>query len=241
MKIALVDDEEYLLGKLRDTMLCALASLGMEPDCMDTFSSGEGFLADFSQGKYDVVILDIFMDGLSGIEVARRIRMIDKDVALAFCTSSNEFAGETYEVEAKYYLNKPISQEKVTAMLNRLNLANLERRRAITLPDGCRVPLRKIIYTEYNNHKVTFHFRQLPPRSFYMTQGEAEAMLLAHRGFFVVNKGCIVNLAQVKELSDGAFVMENGDIVPISRRRLKEVEGEFTRYQFDRLDSEVSD
>ncbi len=241
MKIALVDDEEYLLNKLRDAMLCSLAALHIEPDCIDTFTSGEGFLADFAQGKYDIVILDIFMDDLNGISVARRIRKLDTDVALAFCTSSNEFAGETYEVEARYYLNKPISQEKVTAMLSRFNLAKIERDRAVNLPDGSRVPLRRIIYTEYNNHKVTFHLRELPPRSFYMTQGEAEAMLLGHKNFFVVNKGCIVNLTQVESLSGGAFVMENGDTVSISRRRLKDVEGKYTKYQFQRLDSEVSD
>ncbi len=241
MKIALVDDEEYQLNILKEAIALSFSELNIEAERIDTFSSGEDFLAGFEKGSYDFIVLDIYMGSISGIEVAQRIRRVDTDVALAFCTSSNEFASETYEVAAKYYLNKPISQDKVTKMLARFNLASIERNRSIKLPDGFRVPLRQIVYTEYNNHSVSFHILDTPPRSFYMTQGEAETMLLAHKGFCVANKGCIVNFAQVARVEAGAFVMHNGNTVPIPRRRFKEIENEYMKYRFDRLNAEVSD
>ncbi len=241
MRIALVDDEPILLNILKDALTASLAELSIEAECVDTFGSGEDFLADFEAGKYDIIILDIYMDGMTGIDVARKIRETDTDVSLAFCTSSNEFAYETYEVEAKYYLNKPVSQEKVAAMLKRFNLASLERNRAVKMPDGSRVPLSLIIFTEYNNHNVTFHIKDIPPRSFYMTQGDAEALLLPYKGFYVTNKGCIVNFAQVKAIESGAFVMQNGENVSIARRRYKEIEAAYTKYLFDKMVKEVSD
>ncbi len=241
MRIALIDDEPCLLNILKDALSASLAELSIEAECVDTYASGEEFLAEFEKGKYDIIILDIYMTGMTGIDAARRIRELDTDVSFAFCTSSNEFASETYEVEAKYYLNKPISREKVTAMLSRFNFASIERNRSVTLSDGVRIPLRQIIYTEYNNHRVTFHIRSIPSRSFYMSHSETEAMLLKHKGFCSVNKGCIVNFAEVKSISQNTFTMKNGDIVSISRRRFKEIEGEYTRYRFDMLNEEVSD
>ncbi len=241
MKIALVDDEPILLNMLKDALTASLAELSIETDCVDTYNCGEDFLASFEVGKYDIIILDIYMAEMTGIDVARKIRECDTEVSLAFCTSSNEYAYETYEVEAKYYLNKPVSQEKVAAMLKRFHLADIERNRAVKMPDGSRVPLRLIIYTEYNNHYVTFFFKDIPPKSFYMTQGDAEALLLSNKGFYVINKGCIVNFAQVKAIESGAFVMQNGENVPIARRRYKELEAAYTKYLFDKLVKEVSD
>ncbi len=241
MRIALVDDEAYQLQILKDAMLAAMEELKLEVTSMDTFTSADAFLADFEKGKYDIIVLDIFMGEITGIEVARRIRKSDAEVSLAFCTSSNEFASETYEVEAKYYLNKPISSEKVYTMLSRFHLTSIERERSVKLPDGFRVPLFQILYTEYNNHRVTFHIKDIPPRSFYMAQGDAEALLLPYKGFCVINKGCIINFAQVKSMGSGAFCMQNGENIPIARRRLKEIEAAYTRYIFERMDSEVND
>ncbi len=241
MKIALVDDIEFQLQTLKDAILSALGELGLEAEQIDAFTLPEAFLADFEKGKYDIIILDIYMGDANGIDVARQIRKTDTEVALAFCTSSNEFASETYEVAAKYYLNKPISQDKVVAMLKRFNLASIERNRSIKLPDGCRVPLQQILYTEYSNHSITVHIKDFPPRSFYMTQGEAETMLLAHKGFCVVNKGCIINFAQVKSVETNAIVMQNGTTVSVARRRFKEIENEYMKYRFDCMNAEVSD
>ncbi len=241
MKIALVDDIELQLNILRDTLLASLDELGMETEQIDAFTTADTFFASFEKDKYDIIILDIYMGDVNGIDVARKIRRTDTEVALAFCTSSNEFASETYEVSAKYYLNKPISQDKVTTMLSRFNLASIDRNRSVKLPDGSRVPLRQIIYTEYNNHSVTIHINDFPARSFYMTHGEAESLLLTHKGFHVVNKGCIVNFAQVKEIAGSDFITKSGISIPIARRRFKEIENEYMKYKFACLDEEVND
>ncbi len=241
MKFALVDDQDYHLNMLKTALTESLTDLGLEAELIDSYTTSAAFFADFEKDKYDIILLDIYMGADNGIDIARCIRKTDTDVTLAFCTSSNEFASETYEVSAKYYLNKPVSKEKVTAMLSRFNLAQIERNRSIKLPDGFRVPLLQILYTEYNNHSVTFHISGISPRSFYMTQGEAEAILLPHKGFCVVNKGCIVNFAQVSSIETNAFAMQNGEKVQIARRRFKEIENEYMRYRFDRLSAEVSD
>ena len=67
---------------------------------IDDFSSEEEFLSRFTAGLYDLVILDIYMGDLTGVDVARKIRETDHNVRLVFCTTSNDFASESYEVAA---------------------------------------------------------------------------------------------------------------------------------------------
>ncbi len=241
MKLALVDDEARQLAQLRDMTASVLAELGMEAERLDTYGSDRDFFAAFEPDAYDIVILDIYMNDANGIDVARRIREVDTRVALAFCTSSNEFAYQSYEVDARYYLQKPISRDKVMAMFRRMDLEAIARNRRIRLPDGYRCPLRHILYTEYINHSVSFHLRDQKPHTVYTSHGDVERLLLAHKGFCVINKGCIVNFAQVRRLEGNAFLMQNGESVPIARRRLKEIEAAYTQYLFEKMDEEAND
>lgn len=75
------------------------------------------------------------MDKLTGMEVAREIRKTDNNVKIVFSTSGNEFASESYEVNARYYLHKPFGIERVKAMLDRIDITGLEKMRAESLPD----------------------------------------------------------------------------------------------------------
>ncbi len=241
MNFALVDDEPILLNGLKEKLLSALDAMGTDEHNISCYSEPDEFIRDFETGKYDIIILDIYMNGTNGIDVAKKIREIDENVALAFCTSSNEFASQSYDVNARDYLQKPITEEKILKMLNRFNLSKIEKNRSVRLPDGFRAPLRSIMYTEYINHSVEFHIKGQPTHTVRTSQGEIESLLLVHKGFFVINKGCIVSFAHVRSIDAGAFLMQNGEYIPIARRRYKEAEAAYTKYIFDKMVEEVSD
>ncbi len=238
MRIALVDDEPRQLDILKATLTMALAQLGLDAESVECFTAGDVFLAGMEANQYDIIILDIYMDSLNGVDVARKIRGLDEEVVLAFCTSSNEYASQSYEVDARYYLQKPISIEKVAAMLKRFNLSKIERNRSIRLPDGSRVPLRHIMYTEYLDHSVLFHLKGQAPHAVRASQGEIETLLLSHKGFCVINKGCIVNFEQVQTIAPNTFFMGNGKILSIARRRFKEIEAAYKQFLFEKMDRE---
>ena len=95
MKIAIVDDDRQLSDRLMEYMDALLAG-----SCEWLhYPSGEAFLAAWTPGMCDRVILDIFMGGVTGMDVAREIRRSDREVKLVFCTTSSEFASESYEVK----------------------------------------------------------------------------------------------------------------------------------------------
>ena len=87
------------------------------------------------------------MKDISGVDIARKIRMTDNNVQLAFCTNSNSFASESYEVNAQYYLLKPFSEKNIQNMLSRIIPVTGSNQTSVILPDGQEILLRNIIFT----------------------------------------------------------------------------------------------
>ena len=240
MKIALVDDCQDELDRLSDILSRKLFAAGDIEHKIHMFHSGEEFLSSWESGRFDLIILDVFMDKLSGVEVAHKIRETDRDVRLVFCTTSNEFASESYEVNAHFYLHKPYSEERIDTMLSRLNLEDYELRRTITLPDGQPIMLRNILYTEYSNHVLTIHSKRRAALRCYISQSGAEELLCAYPYFLVCSKGIIVNLYEVECKMGDTFRLTNGNTLPISRRRSKDVQDAYAAFQFEKMRGEVS-
>ncbi len=237
MRIAIVDDERFFLDQIKDTMERKLTDMGIGIQTIDQFHSGEEFFAEWTPQKYSVIFLDIYIDQENGVDLAHKIRETDTDVAIVFCTTSNEFAMQSYEVNAGYYIQKPITEEAIESMVQRVDFLHLEKNKAIVLPDGYRCLLRSIRYTNYMNHSVVYYMDGIEPHSVYMSHADTEKMLLTYPEFITINKGNIVNMNMVDHISKNIFHMKNGELLPISRRRFKDVSEAYATHQFKRLES----
>lgn len=230
MKIALVDDDPRALAQLEQYLT---EQLGRETE-ISHYGSGEALLADWRPGAFELVVLDIYMGGATGMEVARRLRTDDGQVRLAFATSSNDFASESYEVGACYYLRKPFRPEGVRAMLERLDLEALERSRRLRLPDGSQVVLRSIRYAASDGHRVTLHCKD-GDRTLRTSFAAVEPLLCAYPCFCGICRGVVVNFHEVAGRQEDVFLLKDGTRLPISRLRLREVQEAYSAFRFDRL------
>ena len=230
MKIAIVDDRPEELHRILQITEKALPHAKLF-----TFPSGEAFLETWKQGEYDLILLDIFMNRMLGIDVARKVREDDRDVRLVFCTTSNEFACESYEVEANYYLQKPVSESNFAKMLQMIRLDYYEENRFITLSDGQRIVLRNITYTEYYNHSIIIHSKKRGDLQTRMSQTDWEALLSEHAFLSSCSKGIVVNFYEADRIENGMFILKNGDSVPISRRKAKEIAEAFAHFRFEQM------
>lgn len=231
MKIAIVDDDIQIYERLQ-TYLEELLGFSAE---FCYFPSGEAFLAAWEPERFELIILDIFMGKLTGMDVAKEIRKRDGDVRIVFATTSNEFASESYDVNACYYLHKPFGKERVKAMLDRMDLAKLEKMRAVQLPDGSSVVLRNILYADCAAHCITLHCKQHQNIILRMNFSEIEALLCAYPYFFSPSKGIIVNFFEVAVQQSDTFQMSDGTPIPISRRKAKEVLNAYSSFLFEQL------
>ena len=230
MKIAIVDDrpdESQRIHSIAEKLL-PLAKISV-------FSSGEAFLEVWKSGEFDLILLDIFMGKLLGIDVARKVRAEDMDVRLVFCTTSNEFACESYEVGANYYLHKPISETSFRKMLEMIRLSQYEMNRFIRLSDGQRIVLRNIIYSEYHNHLITIHCKYEDDKQVRMSQTDWETLLSEYNYFYSCSKGIVVNFHEVDKQEDGMFLMSDESLIPISRRKTKDALEAFAAFRFEKM------
>ena len=121
MRIALVDDSEIERGIL----LSLITDYGYEKQILfesDCFESGDAFLSSFSYDKYDIVFMDIFMNGMSGVETARKMRQIDSHVILIFLTASADYMSDAFCVHAFHYILKPYQKDAIFTCLNDASL-----------------------------------------------------------------------------------------------------------------------
>lgn len=233
MKFAYVDDDEKEYDTLTQYITRIISDISI-----DYYPSEKDFLASWHKGIYDCIFLDIYLNGSSGVDLAKKIRKTDSEVRLAFCTTSNEYASESYEVNARYYLQKPFTEEKVRAMIERINLDKIRRSETVSFSDGHMLPLYNIADTEYSSHCALAHCIGDIEITLKVSQTELEKTLCAHPCFICSSKGIIVNLNEVKEFDTGLFTMKDGLRVPISRRKYKEVRQAYASFLFDRLRSD---
>lgn len=124
------------------------------------YASGELLFMDLEEQQciFDLIILDIYMDGMSGMEIAHKIRKNGIQTPIVFLTASPDFALESYDVNAFGYLLKPIDADKLTAVLERL-LVYYDRPRVSIQCDRRRryLFLDEIMYVESRNHNIYIH------------------------------------------------------------------------------------
>ncbi len=112
-KIAICDDEQNQIEYISSIATSWSAHEGHSCE-IRTFTSAEAFLFEYEDDKaYDILLLDVEMKNMNGIELAKRIRRDNNRAEIIFITLHFEFVGEGYEVDALHYLIKPISEEKL--------------------------------------------------------------------------------------------------------------------------------
>ena len=152
MNIAIVDDLKTDSDRLVGFIDTYMKQHNLQYGTLDRFSSGEDFLGAFTPGKYDLIFLDIYMDGITGMETAKRIRQTDHDCRIIFITTSPEFAVESYNVNASFYLLKPIGKDGVFSALDRCGLQAAEQSRSVEVATACgrtQLLVHEVSYTEY--------------------------------------------------------------------------------------------
>ena len=195
MRIGIVDDQAEDRRLLRTEMNRCLENDGMEPAEYCDYNSGDSLIAEYQEGMFDLLFLDICMNGSSGIKTALTIRKVDTRVRIVFVTASNDYAAESYQAKASYYLLKPHTfaqfHDMFMDLFNPVTAPAPEN--SLTLSDGSRIAYNDITFTEYYNHYVYFHLRSTQEvHRVYMSQREIEDLLCYRPEFASCSRGIIV-------------------------------------------------
>ncbi|MGM9681696.1 MAG: LytR/AlgR family response regulator transcription factor [Eubacteriales bacterium] len=197
---------------------------------IDEFSSGEALLQS-DTSVYNLIILDIFMGELNGIQVARQLMETSPDTRIIFCSISNEFAAESYDVAALRYLTKPVSEEKLYQTLDHFfnaytAMRTLEYRRNRMIEH---VLISEVLWIEASDHKSLIHTRQGEIITTTTISQFSEQVLDA--GFVKPIRYALVSLAAVATVPTDVLTLIDGTRIPISRDLREEMKKAFTAYK----------
>lgn len=186
------------------------------------FEDAAALLMDYTP-EYDILFLDIQMDGIDGMRAATAIRKVDTSVVIIFVTNTAQYAVSGYSVQAQSYLLKPATYFALSTELER-GLAQLNRMERASILVGSRTALRRvdvadIVYIESRRHKVTVHLLD-EQIEFNATLKEYEDILEQH-DFYRSNSSFLINLRHLAAIEGEDSRMSTGERLRISRARKK--------------------
>lgn len=223
LRFAVVEDR--LPDAQRLESLLRLAFGGGQPLVCDHYESGDAFLAAFPSKEYQVIFLDICMEGTNGIETARILRRADPDLLLVFVTSSPEYVWDAFPVHPFDELRRVLFRAE----------PELEVRIA---RQQVHLPLRKIQYAMAQNHYVRIVSDDGECRA-VSTFSQVEQLLRAQENFIVCNRGVILNMDKVLRLDCDCFEMLDGTCLPVRQKDKNSLFAQFTQYQFRHMRREL--
>lgn len=227
IRIAIVDDEKVIREHIKNLIE------DKHVECLiDTYSTGEAFLQ--VDKCYDIVFLDIQMDGMNGIDTARILRQKTEHTVLVFITGVKEYVFDAFDVAAFHYLIKPIDEQKFADVFKRAVLevgkkkqqANGQlfvktRYRNITLEQN------DVLYIESRGKKVEIHTKTEVIDA-YAGIGELEKQL--KQNFYRCHRGYLVNLAFITEYSNDSITLNNSESIILAKEKYGEFVKVYMRY-----------
>lgn len=240
LKIAVCDDLEIERNLIISYLSEYLDNNSMVAE-IDEFSSGESFLNSGINNKYNLVFMDIFMDGINGMETVKRLVESKQSTKIIFCSTSTEFAAESYDVSALHYLVKPLEKGKFFKVLERF-FSTYTKLKTITVKVG-RIEedifIQNIIYVESDNHKCIIHTTNGDiPASISISN---LAQMLIPYDFIRPVRYAIVSLREIVNIPTDTIALANGKTFSVGRKERENVKKAFTDYKWKTMQRKLGD
>lgn len=212
--VAICEDERYILEELRKKVEKYINRKSLDAS-IKTFMSGEELLK--AKKKFDIILLDLMLPGIDGLEVARQISCRSR---IIFVTSYREYAVEAFDANAVHYLVKPVTEERLFLALDRaVNQTEQMDNQSLTLMKSGKTQvifIRDILYCEVFNHQVRIHTVH-GTYDYFGTLDMLETKL--DERFFRCHRSFVVNMSCVAGQEKGVAILTNGEKIFISRRK----------------------
>lgn len=236
MKIAICDDEKMDRRLIRYMLDAYLKEYHI--DCgVEEYDSAAGLLGAVSgeAEKPALLFLDILMDNMDGMELARKIRAAGVRSEIVFITSSNSYAADAFEVNAFSYLRKPLEKEKFTAIMNRA-MARLGSTGSIEVLCS-RVPetiyFRDILWIETSGRQIVFHTEN---RDYGVYMTLAGLMQKLPQGSFAqISRFEVVALARIRRIGEKEVELDGGATLMISSKYLANLQSAYEAWRRNQI------
>lgn len=236
LRIAIVDDE----SESRSVASSLLEEYARERDFrfhITPYDSGENFLDLFGSQEVDLVLMDIFMEGIDGATCAARMREQDPKCLLVFLTTSQEHMAQAFSSHAFEYISKPLTKERLSKVLDdalRVIPAKHPSIEIICERQSVRVDLHEICSVVSDAHylQISTHSGMRRTR---LKMDEFFSLVEHDPRFIRINKGIAINADRVLGFEHGCCLLDDGSRLPIRTKDRRSIEAQIRQYNFDSI------
>ena len=229
LNLAICDDDTNDIAIMKKNIL----QYTIESDnniVVSSYFSASDLLSDYKNHLYQIVLLDIEMPDINGMELARQLRDMDDDLLIVFTTSYPEYMHESFEFQPFQFITKPVDYTAIYKLFNNIIKKLYRNSKSIVIidTDGEKnfVPLNDLLYiSSMKENKLHLRY-QLTDRALI---SKAEKRLSSH-GFVSPSRGFLVNLHLIRSINSTRLLLNNGFELPISRRRSKELQNIYSQH-----------
>ena len=225
VKIAICDDEEKSVALHERIVKECLQSVGIGCE-ITTYTQSRNLLYDITDDAffYDLILLDIEMPGISGMEMPQKIKGYLPNVRIIFVTSHTEYAIDAFELSIFRYVPKNNLEIKLPA-------AVIDAAKEYTIQTANRmekIPYKDIFYIQRDGKNASIVSSAGTSKVRKSLQQVFEELNAPE--FIFIDRGYIVNIVQIMKISDSIAVLKNGEQLPISRSHLQEVKRQINQF-----------
>lgn len=201
---------------------------------ISVFSEGQDLIDHITsfKGLEDIIFLDIYMRFSNGIDIARKIREFDKECKIIFVTSSKDYAIDSYDVRALYYILKPINEEKLSSAIKiAIEELNKEKKEIVikNRKGTYRIAYKDILYAESKARVVNIHLTSGEVISFYSKLDDFIKSLQDER-FFKCHKSFLVNIDYILKIENANIFIGEDRTIPISSTNIASIKEMYYNY-----------
>ena len=234
LHVAICDDDRVLLENLKQEV--ELWAREEQVACsVELFATADAFLFAWEDKKdTEVLLLDIEMPGMDGMELARKLRRKGERLVIIFVTGNPDFALEGYDLEAVSYLVKPVKRDRLRAALSRAVRQTGGREAllvAVAAGEVEKVYVSDICLLESSNHETILRLRDGRSIACKETIRQLEQELEEKSdAFFRLHRSYMINLGYVERMTKRDVKMEDGTLVPVARGKSEKLYLTYMRY-----------
>lgn len=220
LDVAIIEDQPMDIEVLKEV----LGQWAKKHRCVlqiSTFSSGEEFLEDEKSIIHDVVILDIQLKGIDGLDIAKNLRQNDFQGSIIFLTNFREYVFQGYDVRALQYLVKPVQYEMIEKCMNIVCMLFGTAYYTFSFKNNVeKLSFHEILYFSSDNHYIDIHTKE----RIYSHKAKFKDIIATLPSQFVqCHRSIILNVNHIEKIEKNMTYLSNGETQPISDTYLNSI------------------
>lgn len=227
-RICICEDEPVILNRIRKKVEKYFAD--RNDVTFITYTDSEQLWSE--QPEAQLYLFDVMMPGITGLELAGKLRFIGSNASIIFISSFNEPVFDSFQYQPLRYIRKEYLDDELPSALQAFMELQADANHSFPLiTNGIEVliPNSSFLYCESKGHYITFHCKNRE----YEVRGKLSdyKRIIKNNSIVQPNKSFLVNMRYISLFSCGKIIMENGFVIPVTRTFLEEFKTVFMKYQ----------